>query len=142
MPTDQNSWPSRPAESNGGYAALPVGFFVGQWAGGLTGRAIGSLLILIDRANPRISMPKADYGPPTYVAESVLKGTYGVSEDFFRQGRQELAKVGLVSCGLNKRWAREEGGWGGVESTLVVKKLREEAHPRFAGEDGRDIFPP
>lgn len=74
-------------------------------------------------------MPNDTVGPPTYVAESVLETTYGVSEDLYRPGRQELERVGLVSSRLNKRWSGEESDWSGVESTLNVAKLRSEPHP-------------
>jgi hypothetical protein len=130
-PTNVDWWPLDRDQPSGGYAALPVGFFTGQWIGGLSGRALAALLILIDRANPRINMPKATHGPPTYVAESVLTGTYGVSEDLYRPGRTELEKTKLATKKLNKRWSGEDSDWSGVESTLHAAKLRDSPHPRY-----------
>lgn len=135
VPTWQESWPLDRARPVSGYAALPVGFFTGHWAAGLSSRATTALLILIDAANPRINMPNATRGPATYIAESILTGTYGVSEDLYRRGRAELEEAGLVSNRLNKRWARDNGGWSGVESTLDVEKLREQSHPKFTPEE-------
>lgn len=130
-PTDVPWWPVDRERPHGGYAALPVNFFIGQWIGGLSGQALASLVVLIDRANPRISMPNATLGPATYIPESVLEGTYGISEDLYRQGRQELERVQLVSSRLNKRWSGEASDWSGVESTLDVAKLRSSPHPNF-----------
>jgi hypothetical protein len=131
-PTDLPAWPLARDQPATGYAALPIGFWTGQWIGGLSGRAIGALLILIDSATPRLSMPTATKGPATYIAESILTGTYGVSEDFYRLGRQELQDNNLVTSRLNKRWARQKGGWSGLESALHVATLRDTPHPRFA----------
>jgi hypothetical protein len=130
-PTELDAWALTRDQPAAGYAALPVGFWTGQWIGGLSGRAIGALLILIDSATPRLSMSTATKGPPTYIAESILTGTYGVSEDFYRLGRQELEAIKLVTSRLNKRWARQKGGWSGLESTLNVAMLRDTPHPRF-----------
>lgn len=131
-PTEQEAWPLTAGQPDGGYAALPPEFWTGQWIGGLSARAIGALLILIDAANPRLSMSTATDGPPTFIAQSVLTGTYGVSEDFYRSGRTELERAGLITSRLNKRWAREKGGWSGVESTVHAAKLRDRPHPTFA----------
>ena len=131
-PTNVSWWPLDRDQPPTGYAALPVGFFTGQWIGGFSGRALAALLILIDRANPRINMPKATLGPPTYVAESVLTNTYGVSEDLYRPGRQDLEAVKLVTSRLNKRWSGQDSDWSGVESTLNAATLRDTPHPRFA----------
>jgi hypothetical protein len=131
-PTNVAWWPVDRDQPKGGYAALPVGFFTEQWIGGLSGRALATLLILIDRANPRINMPSATLGPPTYVAESVLNTTYGISEDLYRPGRKELEAAGLVTSRLDKRWSGQDSDWRGVESTLNAAKLRDEPHPHYA----------
>jgi hypothetical protein len=131
-PTTLEIWPLTAGPPDGGYAALPPGFWTGQWIGGLSARAIGALLILIDSSTPRLSVSTATDGPATFIAQSVLTGTYGVSEDFYRSGRNELKRAGLVTSRLNKRWAREKGGWSGVESTIHAAKLRDQPHPTFA----------
>lgn len=131
-PTHVAWWPLDRGQPTGGYTALPVGFFTGQWIGGLSGRALAALLILIDRANPRINMPKAILGPPTYVAESVLTEAYAISEDLYRPGRKELEAAGLVTSRLNKRWSGQDSDWSGVESTLNAARLRDQVHPRYA----------
>lgn len=107
------------------YVRLPPEFWTKQWVTALSGAAIALYLILLsERGNP------ADQSL-LWISPRVAKERYGLSEDTWTRGTQELVDQGLVARG-RMRLARSSFDLKRYRNTYRIIDSRPKAEPHWS----------